>query len=164
MLPEKLAAAVRLTMDEINEELSACDPLFRIGKIREFDFIETAAAASILQSFYTGIENLILYLSKTLDGSAPQSSSWHRELLSSAAEPTITRSAILGVGSRQLLLTYLDFRHVVRHGYARRLKADRTRELFTSLPPVWKVVQEDLEKFILSLKTENNNKSDQGNN
>ena len=72
MSHDKLTAAIRMTIADIDEEFSAAEPLFKLGMSREFDFIETAAAASILQGFYTGIENLVLFLCKALDGSIPQ--------------------------------------------------------------------------------------------
>ena len=59
-----------------------------------------AAAASILQSFYTGIENLLLYLSKALDGSVPNTPSWHRDLLDIASSPTPYRPSIIGASTR----------------------------------------------------------------
>jgi hypothetical protein len=148
---EKLAAAIRMTIADIDEEFTASEPLFELGAQRDFDFIETAAAASILQSFYTGIENLALYLCKTLDGAVPQSPSWHRELLDAASAPTAKRAAIVSQATRDRLVTYLDFRHVVRHGYARRLRSDRTRELFLAAPKVWEEARKDLERFIASL-------------
>ena len=144
---EKLAAAIHVTIADIDEEFAASDPLFRLGRLREFDFVETAAAASILQSFYTGLENLAVYLCKNLDGSVPQTPSWHRDLLDLASQTTSNRITIFSPATRDLLATYLDFRHVVRHGYARHLKSDRTRDLFLAVPRVWEAAREDLEQF-----------------
>lgn len=152
MSHEKLAAAIRMTITDIDEEFSAAEPLFKLGMSREFDFIETAAAASILQSFYTGIENLVLFLCKALDGSVPQGQSWHRDLLDSTTQGSPNRIAIFASTTRDLLATYLDFRHVVRHGYARRLRPDRTRALLLEAPKVWAVVREGLERFAISLQ------------
>jgi len=149
---EKLSAAIAAAIGDIDEELSAARPLFDIGNVRNFDFIETAAAASILQSFYTGVENLVIYLYKSLDGPLPQSSSWHRDLLNAASAPSTKRKAIIQPDTRNKLTTYLDFRHVVRHGYAKRLKPDRTREIFLRLPETWIQVRNDLEFFSAALQ------------
>lgn len=91
MLRDKIAAAIQVTIDDVDEEFASTSPLFKLGEIRDLDFIETAAAASILQGFYTGIENLLLYLCKTLDGSIPQNPSWHQVLLELVCKPTTQR-------------------------------------------------------------------------
>lgn len=159
MSHEKLSAAIRVTIDDIDEEFVSAEALLKLAAVKELDFIETAAAASILQSFYTGIENLVLYLCKSLDGALPQTQSWHRDLLDYASKDTEKRPAIFDASTRNILVTYLDYRHVVRHGYARKLRADRTRELLLDAPKAWESARENLNHFIESLQSYNSGRS-----
>jgi hypothetical protein len=50
-------------------------------KIRVPDIIEKSAMALLLQSFYNGIENILIIIVKYFDGKLPNSSKRHKELL-----------------------------------------------------------------------------------
>ena len=41
MSHEKLVAAIRMTIGDIDDELTASEPLLKLGMVRDFDFIET---------------------------------------------------------------------------------------------------------------------------
>jgi len=149
MSPEQLEAALRVTIGDIEDELAAIQPLLNLGAARDLDFIETAAAAQIIQSVYTGIEASALFIAKRVDGKSPAGTDWHRQLLISMSAPTDRRPPLFGQTTIASLGVYLDFRHVVRHNYARRLKSDRVRELLLGIVEVWKLVRGDWETFIL---------------
>ena len=48
--------------------------------------IEKSAVALLLQSFYNGIENILIIIVKYFDARLPNSSKWHKELLEKAFE------------------------------------------------------------------------------
>jgi hypothetical protein len=86
------------------------------------DLIETAALAGFLHSFYNGIENIFKQVVKDLDQARLRGDLWHRELLTSMAQPAEHRPAVV---SRELVASlkeYLDFRHVFRHTYSFELQ------------------------------------------
>lgn len=55
-------------------------PLIARTGERELPVIETAAACTMLHSFYTEIEKILKLIALDLDGKIPSSESWHRDL------------------------------------------------------------------------------------
>lgn len=81
-------------------------------------FRETAALAQVLHSFYNGIERLFLLTLKASGQELPVGANWHRTLLEKVTEGTDARAPVISKTTRDKLIEYLGFRHVVRrtHG------------------------------------------------
>ncbi len=58
--------------------------LFDLYKTKQPDFIEMSAVMMILHSFYNGIENILVLISKHYDDLLSNNNKWHQELLEKA--------------------------------------------------------------------------------
>ena len=55
----------------INKLFDSAKPLLDLCKIKKLDFVEASAAGSFLQSFYNGVESIILLIFKNIEVSIP---------------------------------------------------------------------------------------------
>jgi hypothetical protein len=90
-LPEK----IQLGLDELAVIRGMMSPLIARTGEPELPAIETAAACTMLHSFYTGIEKILKLIALDVDKKVPSSESWHRDLLSQMAAPTEARPAVI---------------------------------------------------------------------
>jgi hypothetical protein len=82
-----------------------------------------AAAALFLANFYNGIENVLKRICRFNHVDIPAGGDWHLELASSFGD--LPRHGLPRLLDAQLvsdLAPYLQFRHVVHHGYGFRLR------------------------------------------
>ena len=129
-------------------------PLLARLAAREPDIIERSALASMLHSFYTGVENIFKRIAIASDGGLPGGHNWHRDLLASMAQPGARRPAALSLAARLALRPYLDFRHVFRHGYGFDLQWDKMARLVRGCEETWRLVQRELAEFMAALDRE----------
>ena len=110
---------------------------------------ETVEAAALrLHSFYTGVERMLLLVSRVANGGTPsRGEGWHRRLLERMAMPTDTRPAVLQEATQRDLQEYLRFRHLVRNLYADELRAEPIQRLIEHLLPTWALLAEDIARF-----------------
>ena len=110
---------------------------------------ETVEAAALrLHSFYTGVERMLLLVSRVVNGGTPsRGEGWHRRLLERMAMPTDTRPAVLQEGTQRDLQEYLRFRHLVRNLYADELRAEPIQRLIQQLQPTWRFLEADIAEF-----------------
>ena len=110
---------------------------------------ETVEAAALrLHSFYTGVERMLLLVSRVVNGGTPsRGEGWHRRLLERMAMPTDTRPAVLQEGTQRDLQEYLRFRHLVRNLYADELRAEPIQRLIEQLQPTWPQLSADIAAF-----------------
>jgi len=102
--------------------------------------IEVSALATLLHSFYSGIENCLKRIAIEIDGSVPSGDAWHSQLLKNMASATNLRPQVLSEALFESLREYLAFRHFFRQAYSFHfdwvkmshlvLKAERTLRLF----------------------------------
>ena len=111
------------------------------------NLVELTALASVLHSFYNGIEKILLIIAKNIDNRIPSDYNWHRSLLEQMAEENDQRKAVLTHDMKNELLKYLGFRHFFRHSYSFHLKWERLEELIKSLSIVWKNFKAEITKF-----------------
>ena len=101
---------------------------------------ETVEAAALrLHSFHTGVERMLLLVSR--------GEGWHRRLLERMAMPTDTRPAVLQEGTQRDLQEYLRFRQLVRNLYADELRAEPIQRLIQQLQPTWPQLSADIAAF-----------------
>jgi hypothetical protein len=96
-----------LKLNKIDELLGAANPLFDLCKIREPDFVEKCGIALILQSFYNGIEKMMLLIMKNKDMVLPNGIKWHKELFDSAFIETKNRTHIFRKELNEQINDYL---------------------------------------------------------
>ncbi len=117
------------------------------------DLVDVTAVASVLHSFYNGLENIFLSIAKGIDADVPAGAQWHRDLLTKMAESTSNRGPVLTTEMAHQLADYLGFRHFYRHSYSFFLEWDELEKLVTPLAEVWGLVQDALELFLASLSS-----------
>jgi hypothetical protein len=106
---------ITFEINQIDQLINESKPLFDLCKLKEPDFVERCGIALILQSFYNGVENILLLIIKHKDASLPNGTKWHKELFFKAFEKTENRTNILRDELKIHLNDYLEFRHFVRH-------------------------------------------------
>ena len=106
------------------------------------------AAALRLHSFYTGVEQMLLLVSRVVNGGTPsRGEGWHRRLLERMAMPTDTRPAVLQEGTQRNLHEYLRFRHLVSNLYADELRVEPIQRLLNQLQDTWPLLAADIDRF-----------------
>lgn len=106
------------------------------------------AAALRLHSFYTGVERMLLLVSRVVNGGTPsQVEGWHRRLLERMAMATDTRPAVLKESTQQELQEFLRFRHLVRNLYADELRLEPIQRLIEQHQHTWPKLETDIKGF-----------------
>ena len=153
-MDEKLKTKVLFEISQIDRLVNDSKPLLDLCKLKVPDFIEMSAAALVLHSFYNGLENILKLIIKFYDDKLPSDSKWHMELLEMAFVQNRTRKEIFRNELQGILEEYLKFRHFVRHSYGFQLEWERMEDLIKGIHDTWKMIKEDMNKFI-----ENNNRN-----
>lgn len=128
----------------------------------EPDLVEVTAVASVLHSFYNGLENIFLSIAKGIDGHVPVGPQSHRDLLVQMAQPRTNRGAVISTELAQEIVAYLGFRHFYRHSYSFFLDWSKLDELVLALQKVWTQATKELNVFLDNLRgTKDNVQGDQ---
>lgn len=157
-LAEKVAAQVTFEIEQIDRLLTVYADLLERVQQRTPDLVEVAAIASVVHSFYNGLENIFLSIAKGLDQQVPTGSQWHRDLLVQMSQQTANRGGVISTELARKLADYLGFRHFYRHSYSFFLEWEELKKLVTPLREVWAQVKEELDEFLESLKSPENNR------
>ena len=147
-MDDKLKEKIELEIFRINKLFDSGKPLLDLCKIKEPDFIEASAAGSFLQSFYNGIESIVVLIFKAIKENIPNDSQWHKKLFEKMFEPNEKRTAIFRYEYKEQLTEYLSFRHYFRHSYGYEIDWGTLKPLISGVEELWKKVKEDIEKFI----------------
>ncbi|HZQ07472.1 MAG TPA: hypothetical protein VFD70_12905 [Anaerolineae bacterium] len=78
---ERVAHHVVFEIGQIDELFTIYADLLSRVQQREPDTVEIAAVASVLHSFYNGVENIFLTIAKGLDKRVPSGPQSHRDLI-----------------------------------------------------------------------------------
>ena len=132
----------------INKLFDSGKPLLDLCKIKEPDFIESSAAGSFLQSFYNGIESIILVIFKAIKENIPNDFHWHKKLFENAFETNDKRTALFNESYKDQFAEYLSFRHYFRHSYGYEIEWKRLKPLIFGVESLWKLIEEDIKLFI----------------
>jgi len=147
-LDNNLREKIEHEISRINELFNSGKSLLDLCKLKEPDFIESSAAGSFLQSFYNGIESIILLIFKGMGENTPNNLHWHKELFEKAFEPTEKRSAIFKEEYKEKLAEYLAFRHFFRHSYGSEFDWKRLKPLMKGVEKLWKKLEKDIHRFL----------------
>ena len=120
MCPE-LIEDLLLELKLLRGLLAQCAPLRDVVADATASETEKLAAASLLQSFYNGVERVFDLLAERLDGDRPAGADRHERLLTQMAAATDARPAVIGPELREGLSEYLEFRNAYRYGHYFRL-------------------------------------------
>ena len=85
---------------------------------KEPDLVEITAIASVLHSFYNGLENIFEIIAKRIDNGIIQGEQWHKRLLSEMVSKNDKRSVVISNDLKDKLIEYMGFRHFFRHSYS----------------------------------------------
>lgn len=143
---DKIIAQVTFEISQIDQLLASYADLLTRSQQRRPDLVEITAIASVLHSFYNGIENMFLLIAKGIDQHVPTGSQWHRDLLIQMSQPTERRNGIIPPELAQKLAIYLGFRHFYRHAYSFFLDWDELEKLVAPLDEVWRETRVALTK------------------
>lgn len=138
---------LRFECEQLDRLFETYAGLLQIAHDRVPDIVEMTALASVLHSFYNGIENIFLSIAKRIDGSVPTGIHWHRDLLNSMTRETPARPALLDEELSRQLTDYLAFRHFYRHAYSFLLEWEKLDVLVAPLPTVWQQCKKRIEMF-----------------
>jgi hypothetical protein len=111
-----------------------------------------AAVAVDLHRYYTGVENALERIERTLAAPPPYGPTWHRDLLWGATRPLgDARPAVLDAATATALDPVLAFRHFFRHAYAVELDPLRLANVVGSLCTAHPLVERDMRATITAL-------------
>jgi len=81
VLPEEIKEKIKFEISEIDREFQSYKLLFDLIRLRTPDLVEMTALATVLHSFYNGVESIFLLIAKKVDKRIPEGQKWHNELL-----------------------------------------------------------------------------------
>ena len=114
------------------------------------------AVARYLYDFYKQLENVFQRIAREVDQEVPTGGEWHKDLLAQMAAPRATRGRVISEETcaelQGLLGVHLAFMSV----YADELDYERTLENAERVHQIFPKVSEELEAFIATLKTQEN--------
>ncbi len=148
MLPEDIKSKIKFEIGEIDREFTSYKLLFDLIKLRTPDLVEMTALASVLHSFYNGVENIFLLIAKKVDKNIPSGLKWHNELLRQMTIKNQLRPEVIDNGTFEVLKDYLLFRHFIRHSYKWRLNWDEFKGIALNAEDSWNIIKAQLIQFI----------------
>jgi hypothetical protein len=138
---------VAVEQAQIAQMFEAYQAAIRKSSQYEPDFIEMSALATMLHSFYTGVENIFKRVALEIDGDIPSGYASHSDLLTAMTRPTDNRPPMISEELHLRLSAYLSFRHVFRHAYSFQLDWDKMRDLVLQSQATWQQLQTELDRF-----------------
>jgi hypothetical protein len=147
-LDNTIIQKIQFEIEQINKLIKESTPIFDLCKVREPDFVEKCGIAMILQSFYNGIEKIMLLIVKNKDSKLPNGIKWHKELFDCTFTKTEYRTKVFGNELGESLNDYLQFRHLTRHTYGFQLTWEKMEDLLFNMNMIWDKVKEDIKIFI----------------
>ncbi|MCK4260527.1 MAG: hypothetical protein KAX49_16240 [Halanaerobiales bacterium] len=148
MSRDKMKSAVLFEMGQIDQLFESYNQLLEKSKEYEPDLIELTALASVLHSFYNGVENIFMQIAKKVDGFTPNNNHWHRNLLLQMAAEQDNRKPVISEEVKLRLADYLGFRHFYRHSYSFFLSWGEMEKLVQPLGEVWNQLRKELSDFL----------------
>ena len=150
-MADKTIARIHFEIGQVNRLLRSYADLLDRVQHQPPDLVEITAIASVLHSFYNGLENIFLSIAKGIDAQVPTGAQWHRDLLTQMTKTTPNRGPVLTTETARRLFDYLGFRHFYRHSYSFFLAWDELEYLVVRLEDTWADVQHDLQSFVSGL-------------
>jgi hypothetical protein len=87
-----------------------------------------------LDSFYSGVERIFGDIALTVDGSIPEGTEWHRDLLYQVSAEVGGRPSVIARDTRRCLEELREFRLMVREKFAFNIRPSQLEALARDLP------------------------------
>lgn len=151
MSHDKMKSAVLFEIRQIDQLFETYSELLEKCQEVQPDLIELTALASVLHSFYNGVENIFTQIAKKVDGSVPDDNHWHRNLLLQMSVKHDNRKSVISEEVKLKLVNYLGFRHFFRHSYSFFLSWEEMEKLVEPLEEIWIQLRKELSDFITNV-------------
>lgn len=155
-----MSESANKVIDQITFEITQIDKLLAVYaelltrvQQRYPDTVEIAAVASVLHSFYNGVENIFLLIAKQIDQNVPTGKQSHRDLLVQMTQRNERRGNVVSQATAKQIADYLGFRHFYRHSYSFFIDWNELQKLVVALDRVWLKIKNDLDFFANDLRT-----------
>ena len=148
MSHNKAISSIKFELNQMEKHLNSYENLIRKAKSKKPDLIEMTALASVLHSFYNGVENMFVAVAKNIDKHVPEGSNWPKELLKQMLERNEAREPVISEDLRDKLIKYLAFRHFYRHSYSFYLDWKELENLVLSINNTWEQVRQEMTELI----------------
>ena len=149
---EKVISQIKFEISQIDELFDAYSSIVEKTSKKEPDLMELTVLASVVHSFYNGMENLFLCIAKRIDHNVPAGDRWHRDLLNQMGIAKPERNQVLSQGLLEKLIDYLGFRHFYRHSYSFTIQWEELEKLIIPIETLWNQVKQELEIFLVSVE------------
>ena len=140
---------------QLRHLLAVYAPLLEKCRQAAPDLIECSALATMLHSFYTGVENILKRAAVEIDGQPIEGASWHRQLLQRTGVATANRPAVISVTLLTRLQDYLGFRHFFRSAYSFDYDWNEMAPLVLDCEPTLQKFGEEIAAFLAQAPPEN---------
>ncbi|MCL4264921.1 MAG: hypothetical protein KJ069_17005 [Anaerolineae bacterium] len=150
-MSDKTVKKILFEITQIDQLLVAYADLLETIQTEAPDIVQTTAVASLLHSFYNGIENIFKVIASEIDHATPEGHAWHQQLIEQMTTKSEQRPAVISAETANVLSEYLSFRHFYRHSYSFFLEWARMENLVLPLGGVWGAVKNELQSFIKGL-------------
>ncbi|MFN2363988.1 MAG: hypothetical protein ABR596_06795 [Halarsenatibacteraceae bacterium] len=108
-----------------------------------------------LHSFYAGFERIFELIAREIDGSIPDGSAWHQNLLRQMSiEIEKVRPQIISKKTQEKLDEYRSFRHVIRNIYSFNISKDKLKPLVENINHTFKDADKDINIFLNEMEAE----------
>lgn len=148
MLHEDWKYKISFEMKEIDRLIDSYSVLLDYVKSQTPELIEMTAMATVLHSFYNGIEKIFSIIGKEIDGNLPDGTKWHRDLLIQMGNSGAIRDWKISDELMDKLNEYLGFRHFYRHSYSFQLRWEKLEGLSINMTTVWEKIKDELEELL----------------
>ncbi len=145
---DKTEKKIRFELEQIDKLLKMYESLIDKSRTEKVDSVELAASASVIHSFYNGVENIFKLIAKNVDDSLPIGSNWHKKVLTQMNDQTESRGKVISDELLDDILRYLAFRHFYRHSYSFVLDWKEMEGLIVDLPDVQNRFKKEIERFL----------------
>lgn len=154
-LHKQVVSEIVFEIGQIDQLLNVYAELLHRVQERDPDTVEIAAVATVLHSFYTGLENVFTSVAKGIDNSVPSGGQSHRDLLRQMSQETERRMPLVSKRTAKTLSEYLGFRHFYRHSYSFLIDWEELKKLVMPLEYVWANTRSEFNSFIETLQAQN---------
>jgi len=148
VLHNEIINKIKFEITEIEREMESYKLLFEKAKLQKPDLIEMTAIASVLHSFYNGLENIFLIISKNIDKEVPTDFNWHIKILNNMTNINAVRTNVISKELADNIEDYLAFRHFFRHSYKFKLDWEKLEDLSNNLYVIWERYKNEINIFI----------------
>ena len=138
---------IDFSLELLDKHCSKLSLLAEYTSQTEPDEVYLAGIASMIHSYYNGVENVFKLINKASDNASFEGNKSHLLLLEFMAEKTEKRSAVISAETRESLREFMAFRHFFRHAYSFNLQWNKIKPLLHSVSENWKNLRSEFMTF-----------------